>query len=204
MRLHGLKGILLPLLLWLPATFALWFLCGPLLAMLVAGLLDLLLPPLTGGQIIQVESAGEMIQAVVVLGAGSYKGLEVPNGQTAELLIQSRPMIYAYGMPIFLALAFAADSRCDISRNLMGLCIVVLLLVVAFSSGMDLVKSLLLDMPMEIAGTSLSRTQASVIALAYQFGVLILPLVVPVLLGSWLCAAWFRHALLQSDEIDSV
>src|SRR5690606_20936644 len=143
-------------------------------------------------RITQVESVGETIQAVVVLGAGSYKGLEVPAGQTAELLIQSRPMIFAYGMPVFLALAFAADSRCDISRNLLGLCVLLLLLVVAFGAGMDLVKSVFLSLPADMGNTSLSRMQADLIALGYQFGVLILPLVVPVLLGCWLCASWFR------------
>ncbi len=196
----GFKGILFPLLLWLPVTFAIWYFCGPLLAMLVAALLDLLLPLFTGGRITQVESVGETIQAVVVLGAGSYKGLEVPAGQTAELLIQSRPMIFAYGMPVFLALAFAADSRCDISRNLLGLCVLLLLLVAAFGAGMDLVKSVFLSLPADMGSTSLSRMQADLIALGYQFGVLILPLVVPVLLGCWLCASWFRSALLQSDE----
>lgn len=197
---QGLKGILLPLLLWLPVTFAIWYFCGALLALLVAGLLDLLLPLLTGERIIQVESVGEIIQAAVVVEAGSYKGVEVPTGHTAELLIETRPMVFAYGMPVFLALAFAADARCDISRNLMGVCIVFLLMVVAFSCGMDLVKTVYLDMPMEIARTSLSRAQADLIALGYQFGVLILPLVVPVLLGCWLCAEWFRCALLTSDE----
>lgn len=196
----GFRGILFPLLLWLPVTFAIWYFCGPLLALLVAAVLDLLLPLLTGERITQVESVGELIQAVVVLGSGSYKGLEVPAGQSAELLIQSRPMIFAYGMPVFLALAFAADTRTDISRNQLGLCMLLLLAVVAFGAGMDLVRSVFLNLPVDMAQTSISRMQADLIALGYQFGVLILPLVVPVLLGCWLCAAWFRGTLLQAAE----
>lgn len=196
----GIKGILLPLLLWLPATFAFWYFCGPLLAMLVAGLLDLLLPLLTGGHITQVVSVGDKVQAVVVLGAGTYTGFEVPAGQTAELLIQSRPMIFSYGMPVFLALAFSADARFAISRALLGLCVLLLLLVTAFGVGMDLVKSVFLSLPADLTRFSLSPMQADLLALGYQLSVLILPLVLPVLLGSWLCASWFRSALLQSSE----
>lgn len=193
---HGLKGILYPLLLWLPVTFAIWYFCGPLLAVLVASVLDLLLPQLTDGRISAVEPIGEMIQAVVVLGEGSYKGLEVPAGQSAELLIQSRPMIYAYGIPVFLALAFAADARCDISRNILGMCIVALIAVAVFGAGMDLTRTVFLNLPVDVLRTSdLSHFQANLIAFGYQSGVLILPLVVPILLGCWLCASWFRSII---------
>ena len=89
----GFNAIIFPMLMWLPVTFALWFFCGPLLAVLIALVLDLALPLLTAERIIRVESAGEIIHAVVVLEAGLYKGLEVPAGQTAELMIQSRPMV---------------------------------------------------------------------------------------------------------------
>lgn len=194
----GLRGILCPVFLWLPVTFAIWYFCGPLLAVLVASVLDLLLPQLTDGRISAVEPIGEMIQAVVVLGEGSYKGLEVPAGQSAELLIQSRPMIYAYGIPVFLALAFAADARCDISRNILGMCIVALIAVAVFGAGMDVTKTIFLNLPVDVSRTSdISPLQASLIALGYQFGVLILPMVVPVLLGCWLCASWFRSIIVS-------
>lgn len=197
----GFNAILFPMLMWLPVTFALWFFCGPLLAVLIAFVLDLALPLLTAERIIRVESAGEIIHAVVVLEAGLYKGLEVPAGQTAELMIQSRPMIFSYGMPVFLALAFAADARCNISRNLLALCVLLLLAVAAFGASMDLVKSVFLNLPADIARTNLSSMQANLIALGYQFGVLIIPLVAPMLLGCWLCAVWFRSVLLSPDEL---
>lgn len=199
MSQRGLKSLLYPLLLWLPVTFAIWYFCGPLIALLVATALDVLLPLLTEGRITKVESVGNMIQAVVVVGAGSYKGLEVPVGQAAELLIQTRPMIYAYGMPVFLALVFAADSHYDVSRNILGFCITLLLVVTAFGAGMDLIRTIFLNFPVEISRTSgVSRGHANLIAIGYQFSALILPMVVPILLGCWLCAAWFRSALIQA------
>lgn len=197
---NGFRSMLYPMLLWLPLTFALWFYCGALLSILVACVLDVLLPPLTGGHIARVESAGQAIHAVVLLGSGTYPGLEVPEGQTAELMLQSRPMVFAYGMPVFMALAFAADSRCGVSRLGLGLCLLALLAVATFGAGMDLVKSVFFNLPPELAEAVRPRgLQAELIALGYQFGALILPLVVPLLLGCWLCASWFRQMLLVSS-----
>ncbi|MFE8644485.1 exosortase H-associated membrane protein [Sphingomonas sp. NCPPB 2930] len=99
-----------------------------------------------------------------------------------EIDVSAKPAHYAYGLPVFLALLLAARSRSLVRRALLGY--LVLLPFQAFSLAFDLLK----QMAMAAAGTpgalGVSQWQLEGIAYGYQFGVLVLPTLAPVVV--WL------------------
>ncbi|MES2821051.1 MAG: exosortase H-associated membrane protein [Pseudomonadota bacterium] len=169
------------MLAWLPLTYGLWYAMAPAVAMLLAGLLQPLLKLLSGGLVFAVEREGRLVQAVVRLGAGSYGELVVPAGRFAELLIEAQPMIYGYGVPLFVALVLAAGRR-QVSWRAWLLSAGGLLSMLVFGVGMGLLKGLVFDLHPSISALlSVQPFQRELIALGYQLGFLMLPVVVPLI-----------------------
>ena len=106
-----------------------------------------------------------------------------PSGKVrGEIDVSAQPGHYAYGLPVFLALLLAARSRALVRRALVGY--LLLLPFQAFSLALDLLK----QMAMAAAGTpgalGVAQWQLEAIAYGYQFGVLVLPTLAPVVV--WL------------------
>jgi hypothetical protein len=112
----------------------------------------------------------------------------------AELIAEVETARYAYGLPLFLALLFAARGRHMAGKALAGY--VLLLVPQAFSIVFSVLKQII------VAGGSpaalgIAAWQMEGIALGYQFGSLLLPTLAPVLL--WL---WFDHAFFSSIIVE--
>ena len=112
----------------------------------------------------------------------------------AELIAEVEPARYAYGLPLFLALLFAARGRHMAGKALAGY--VILWVPQAFSIVFSILKQII------VAGGSpaalgIAAWQMEGIALGYQFGSLLLPTLAPVLL--WL---WFDHAFFSSIIVE--
>ena len=107
-----------------------------------------------------------------------------------EIDVSAKPGHYAYGLPVFLALLLAARSRALVRRALVGY--LVLLPFQAFSLVFDLLK----QMAMAAAGTpgalGVSQWQLEGIAYGYQFGVLVLPTLAPVVVWLLLDREFFQ------------
>ncbi|TRX75360.1 exosortase H-associated membrane protein [Pseudomonas mangiferae] len=192
----GFTRSLRRVLLWLPLLFVAWYLLSPLVANLVAGLLHTPLRLLSDGLIFKLDADGALVHAVVRLGGGQYGSLTVPPGRLAELVLEGRPMIHGYGIPLFFALLLGLP-RLPGRRLATLLAAGALLAVVVFGVALGFAKALFFDLdPAVAAGLRPGQWGLDLIALGYQFGTLVLPAVAP--LALW--AGLHGQALLDASH----
>jgi len=104
------------------------------------------------------------------------------------------PPRYAYGLPLFLALLLASRSRHLVRRVLAGY--VLLLIPQAFSLIFAILKQIIVAAGSP-AMLGIAQWQMEGIALGYQFGSLLLPILAPVVL--WL---WFERSFFAAVIVD--
>lgn len=168
-----LRGFIARTLLAVPPSFAAWFFAAPWHAALIGPLAMQLIEPWRTGLVSALERNGAVLSFVTELEVGS--GL----GRVGMLVAEINPLVYTYGLALFLALMLATRSRAW--KIFLGAAI--LLPFQAFSVAFDfLVQVAVLSGPDVAARAGLSGWQREVIAIGYQFGTLILPSLVPVLL----------------------
>ncbi|HEY5308296.1 MAG TPA: exosortase H-associated membrane protein [Casimicrobiaceae bacterium] len=158
-------------LLWLPATFALWYFAAPLLLWPVQLAVTLIARGAIGDLVQAVESSGATLTFVTTLLPGS--------GQTGGVVsVDVNMLLYAFGLPLFAALTLAA--RGDRRWRTLMLGYGVLLPFVAWGTLADFLKNVAITAaPAVVSQAGFSGWQRELIAFAYQFGSLILPAVVP-------------------------
>lgn len=158
-------------LAWLPATFAVWYVLAPVILfpaeLVVRGVTAAFLGDLVRG----IESHGGILSFVTTLRPGEARA-------GGELTVDVNMLLYAFGLPLFVALALAARQRPLWRTLLVGY--VVLLPFVAWGVIADFLKSVAITAPPLVASQAGFGPRArDIIAFAYQFGSLILPAVVP-------------------------
>jgi len=158
-------------LAWLPATFAVWYVLAPVILfpaeLVVRGVAAAFLGDLVRG----IESHGGILSFVTTLRPGEARA-------GGELTVDVNMLLYAFGLPLFVALALAARQRPLWRTLLVGY--VVLLPFVAWGVIADFLKSVAITAPPLVASQAGFGPRArDIIAFAYQFGSLILPAVVP-------------------------
>lgn len=177
-RLFGLRAVL-----WLPLAFFLWFLFAEVLIWPVVRLAGAALTALWPSLFTEVTQAGQTMEVgtrVLVNQAGDGMA-----GGIGELVLTQNPMIYGYSIPLFSGLAMATPIVAR--RRLVQFAIAFAVMWLAQSFGVVAESLKLLGFDSGDAGkAAVARAGigADAIALAYQFGYLILPAVVPVAL--WL------------------
>jgi hypothetical protein len=112
----------------------------------------------------------------------------------AELIAEVETARYAYGLPLFLALLFAARGKHLLRKA--GLGYVILLVPQTFSLVFSILKQIM------VAGSGpaalgIDAWQMEGIALGYQFGSLLLPTLAPVLLWFWFDRAFFSSIVVE-------
>ncbi len=158
-------------LAWLPVTFAAWYVLAPAILLpaelIVRGAAAMFLPDLVRG----IEAQGGVLSFVTSLRPGEARA-------GGEITVDVNMLLYAFGLPLFVALALAARQRLLWRTLLVGY--VVLMPFVAWGVIADFLKSVAITAPPLVASQAGFGPRArDMIAFAYQFGSLILPAVVP-------------------------
>lgn len=175
------KKILLALV-YMPILFAVWYYCSPLIAMASGFLVVAPAGWLTDGLITAVDYTDVIVQATISVAAGTYGELVVPAGQTAELNITARPMVYGYSIPLFFTLLFAFAGR-PVSASRKWLALAILLLGIAMGTLMELLKTVYFSLdPALLPNGPLGALGSNALAIGYQLSTLIIPSVLPVVL----------------------
>lgn len=119
-----------------------------------------------------------------------------PNGQgRGELIVDSDPAHYTYGLPLFLALLLASRAKRLLGRALAGYAL--LLPPQVFSLTLDLLKQMAMATPGGPTQLGIAQWQLEAIALGYQLGSLLLPTLAPVAFWLWFDRAFFVSVLVQ-------
>lgn len=175
------KKILLALL-YMPILFAIWYYCSPLIALVTSILVSPFAGWLSGGLITGVDYLDVVVHGTLTVSAGTYGELVVPVGQSAELSISARPMVYGYSIPLFFTLLLAFSSR-SVATYLKWLALVVLLVGVGFGTLMEMLKTVYFNLdPALLSNGPLDGFSSNLLAVCYQMATLILPSLLPVVL----------------------
>ena len=213
MTLNPIREFALKALLWLPVCFVLWFAFAPYLvwpAMLIG---KHVLLGFWGDLFSSVHLGGELHDATgrIVARAGYLVSLDsvpvmIPGsagsaGSPGVLEPTINPLIYGYALPLFAGLAMATPLSTRRRCMQLALAALVIWLAQAFGIVAESLKSLAFDSG--TAGAELVARHGptpDAIALAYQFGYLILPAVVPVALWIGLNRGFIEMLVRRDGE----
>lgn len=171
-----IKLFLLAALLWLPLAFIGWAVLAPFLGYVPAKLAGAILTHAWPGLFSGTEYHGPGLTIVTAL--------VVPQaGRLGQLLFDVDPMMYGYGLPLFVALAMATPLSAGqrIAQSLLAMLVVWLVQVAG------LVCAALRLVVFEAGNLGAAATRAAglspdVVAFGYQFTYLVLPAVLPAVL----------------------
>jgi hypothetical protein len=168
-----LRGFVARILLLLPPCFAAWFVAAPWHAAVVGPVALQFVEPWRTGLVSALARNGYMLSFETELEIGSSAG------RVALLVAEVNPLLYTYGLALFLALMLATRTR--VWKILLG--VAIMLVFQAWSVAFDvLVQIAVLSGPEVAARAGLLGWRSEAIAIGYQFGTLIFPSLVPVLL----------------------
>ena len=214
MKLSPVQEFALKAALWLPLSFVVWFGLAPLWVWPPTVLARSALLGFWPGLFSALAQGGDLIDASgrVVAHAGYLLTLttsivvQVPAnagaaGGVGVLEPTLNPMIYAYSLPLFCGLAMATPLTARRRFVEIAIAFVVIWLAQAFGIVAESLKVVAVDAGAEGA-TAAARAglSPSAIALAYQFGYLILPAVVPAALWIGLNRSFIERLVRRDGE----
>ena len=183
MRASPIREFGLKALLWLPLSFFLWFVLAEALVWPVIRIAALVLTGVWPDLFSEVSQHGHSMET----GTRVLVNQATPDGASGigELVLTQNPLIYGYSLPLFSGLTLATPLSVRQRLLQFAVAFAAIWLTQSFGVVAESLKMLAFGSG-EAGGMAIARTRlsADAIALAYQFGYLILPAVMPVVL--WL------------------
>lgn len=174
MRLSLVSLFLLKAIAWFIALLFIWYPLGSVVTipvnLLAKAVVATVFPDWAEG----VEQEGTTLALLTSLEAPGMTG--VPEGQIAVLSPEVDFLKYGYGLPLLVAMLFASNARRLLAKVVLGA--LALLPFQVWGVCFDWLKQL----GIEIGAAPFSAMARELIALSYQFGYLVMPALVPVLL----------------------
>lgn len=169
--MSALTRFVLRVLAWLPLTFLVWYLLAPVIMWPVQALCRALAALTLGSLVQRVEADGGTLSFLTTLHPGAAQAGGI-------LTVDVNMLLYAFGVPLFVALTLAAREG-NLGRRL-AVGYGAMLPFIVWGVLADFLKNIAITAPPPVtAQTGFSALDRDIIAFAYQFGSLILPAVVP-------------------------
>lgn len=171
--MRGLLGrFIVKVLVWLPATFALWYFAAPVLLWPARLVVEVVARTGFADLVRAIEQNGATLTFVTTLKPGSAVAA------SGQLTVDVDMLLYSFGLPLFAALVLAAREPGWLRRLLAGYA--VLIPFIGWGLLADFLKNVAITSgPLVASQTGFVAWQRETIAFAFQFGSLILPTVVP-------------------------
>lgn len=209
--------------LWLPLSFVVWFYFKQLFALPVYLGAEAVMKTWMPEIVTKVEADYFAQEAVtgrepgaVVLGSYQHRftinapvptniaGVTDTRGKTMEVVVDINPLIYGYSVPLLIGLILVTPLTNRQRAWQIGLGLLILVPQQVYGVCVDLLQKLVFLGTPETAAVILSQgLSKNVIALAYQFGYLMLPPVVPVMAWVIMNRA-FVEKLVMTDAANEV
>jgi hypothetical protein len=214
MKLSPVHEFALKAALWLPLSFVVWFGLAPLWVLAPTVLARKVLLGVWPGLFTALAQGGDLIDASgrVLAHAGYLLTptttivVQVPGSAGAAAGVgvlepTLNPMIYAYSLPLFTGLAMATPLSGRRRFFEIAIAFIVIWLAQAFGIVAESLKFVAVEAGAEgAAATAKAGLSANAIALAYQFGYLILPAVVPAVLWIGLNRSFIERLVRRDGE----
>lgn len=170
----------LPVLLWMPVTFAAWYLMAIVATLPVSFLVNWLLMGLFPDVISGIQQVGYHVEAAAYYTAQTTAAT---RGMVAELVFEVNALSYGFGVPLYTALILASPGEEGAKWVKWTVGVAILQITQTWGVSFDILKNLLFSSGPEVAeALSFAQWQMEVVALGYQFGYLILPAVAPLVI----------------------
>ena len=158
-------------LAWLPVAFVVWYLLAPIILWPVQLLCSIVARTGFSDLVRGVEAHGSTVSFVTTLKPGRADAGGV-------LTVDVNMLLYAFGLPLFVALTLAAREAGWWRLLVLGY--LAMLPFIAWGVMADFLKNIAITVsPLVASQTGFGAVDRDIIAFAYQFGSLILPAVVP-------------------------
>ncbi len=177
---------LLRVMLWLPACFLVWYLASSQWARpagIASGVVARAVQP---GIVKQVEVTGNTVAFV------SGVKIRTPEGRQAVLAPEVNSSAYTFGSALFLSLMLASGARWQ--KTAAGL--LLLLPFQGWGIAFDGLAQIVRASAHTVAGAGISASSFNWIAAGYQFGSLVFPTVIPVLVWGMFCRQYIADLRL--------
>ncbi|MFZ1387719.1 MAG: exosortase H-associated membrane protein [Thiolinea sp.] len=197
--------LLIRTLFWLPALLGLWYLLAPWLNRTALELGEILIPLALPNLVEDTSSQHSMLIVNTLLGANHSS--EIPaglwrfsseffTGSTSYpllLTINVNSLVYSYGLPVLAALTLAAPSKVSAKLYTLGLGYLLVTCIIVW--GLYFNTAILLAIRLDASFTGQAKTLwpllnetyiQAFISLGYRFGLLIFPVVLPIMLWAQL------------------
>ncbi len=176
----SLKAFLLQAILWLPLAFFLWFVLRTVavfpVVRLVSAVLTGWLPDIFAG-------ANQNFHTIDVDTLLPAPGQFDAEGRQGLMTLTSNALQYAYGMPVLIGLVMATPMTWTRTFVQLAIGFAVLIPMQAFGVTTELLKIVAFETgPDGAAALARDGVSPTALALAYQFGYLILPALTPIVL----------------------
>jgi hypothetical protein len=213
-RLSPIREFALKAALWLPLCFVIWFWLAALWVMAPAAIArivlvgfwpDLFTGLVQGGDLL--DAGGRVIaHAGYLLTLNTSVMVTVPadasgGGGVGLLEPTLNPMVYAYSLPLFCGLAMATPLTTPRRIVQILIAFAVIWIAQAFGIVCESLKFVAFDAgPPGVAAIARAGPPTGAIALAYQFGYLILPAVIPAALWIGLNRSFIEQLVRPAGE----
>jgi len=158
-------------LAWLPLAFAVWYVLAPIILFPAEALVRGLVHAFFRGLVTSIESHGGVLSFVTTLRPGESRGGGV-------LSVDVNMLLYAFGLPLFVALTLAARQRPLWRPLVIGY--FAMMPFIAWGVLADFLKNVAITAsPLVVTQANFGALARDIIVFAYQMGSLILPAVVP-------------------------
>lgn len=199
MNASEIRAVGLRALLWLPLSFFIWFafsspLTWPVIHMAKLSLLSLW--PSLISEVVQNGHSMEVTTHVLV-------NQIAPDGRSGigELVMIQNPLLYGYSLPLFSGLAMATPMGFLRRLGQFAIALSIIWIAQAFGVVAETLKVLAFDsgIPGASAVTA-AGLSPNALALAYQFGYLILPAITPIALWAILNRHFIESLVHPAEE----
>ena len=158
-------------LAWLPLAFAVWYVLAPIILFPAEALVRGLVHAFFRGLVTSIESHGGVLSFLTTLRPGESRGGGV-------LSVDVNMLLYAFGLPLFVALTLAARQRPLWRPLVIGY--FAMMPFIAWGVLADFLKNVAITAsPLVVTQANFGALARDIIVFAYQMGSLILPAVVP-------------------------
>ena len=158
-------------LAWLPLAFAVWYVLAPIILFPAEALVRGRVHAFFRGLVTSIESHGGVLSFVTTLRPGESRGGGV-------LSVDVNMLLYAFGLPLFVALTLAARQRPLWRPLVIGY--FAMMPFIAWGVLADFLKNVAITAsPLVVTQANFGALARDIIVFAYQMGSLIMPAVVP-------------------------
>jgi hypothetical protein len=182
----ALGRFVLRIFLWMPLCFVAWYFSAQYHAAIVGRLARLLIEQFKSGIVSALEQPGMDLVFVTTI------KVHPAPGQLALLLPEVNPLLYTYGLALFLALMLAARAKWW--KIILGAAL--LMPFQSWGIAFDFLVQVGVKLGPDVAAQAgLSGWRPNVIALGYQIGNLIFPSLAPVVLWAVFSRRFIENVL---------